>query len=183
MVLPLFVEIGAGSPMPEYNRLGDVVAQEVITCGVEKDDVGIHLDDGSGMHLAPNHPMLARYVPKVGDFLITHSDEHQSFSPRDAFEQAYSPKDTKGIYASRLPVLLAEVISIDKNMGPMARVPCEGRVEIHFANGFGLNTLMDEPVFARYFPEVGDFLITYPDGYQSFKPRQDVLDRYSKIEA
>jgi len=34
---------------------------------------------------------------------------------------------------------------------------------------------------ARYQPEVGDYWIVYPDGYQSISPRQAFLDGYIRL--
>lgn len=38
-----------------------------------------------------------------------------------------------------------------------------------------------EAMFARYEPQPGDFMVFYPDGYQSFSPRKAFLDGYARI--
>jgi hypothetical protein len=34
-------------------------------------------------------PMLARYVPEVGDYLVTQEDGYEYFNPKDVFERKY----------------------------------------------------------------------------------------------
>lgn len=38
-------------------------------------------------------------------------------------------------------------------------------------------------MFARYVPQMGDFLVRYEDGYESFSPRKAFLDGYTREEA
>lgn len=38
-------------------------------------------------------------------------------------------------------------------------------------------------VFSRYVPVKGDFLVVYPDGYQSISPRKTFLEGYSEVTA
>jgi hypothetical protein len=40
-----------------------------------------------------------------------------------------------------------------------------------------------DKLFSRYTPVVGDFLVFYPNDYQSFSPRKEFLDGYSAIES
>lgn len=34
-------------------------------------------------------PMLARYVPEVGDYLVTQEDGYEYFNPKEVFERKY----------------------------------------------------------------------------------------------
>lgn len=53
-------------------------------------------DDSTKLYLAnsdtykANHPMLSRYEPKIGDYLVAYKDGYMSISPRAAFEEGYT---------------------------------------------------------------------------------------------
>lgn len=42
--------------------------------------------------------------------------------------------------------------------------------------------IFEENMTARYQPQVGDFWIVYPDGYQSISPREAFIEGYSRID-
>lgn len=46
--------------------------------------------DGPAFVCHENDPMLARYRPVIGDYLVEYEDGHRSFSPAAAFEKGYT---------------------------------------------------------------------------------------------
>jgi hypothetical protein len=76
-------------------------------------------------------------------------------------------------YVSHKEVWAAEIEKID----------IYDRVTISFKDCKPLNYIISEydKMVIRYQPTEGDFLIIYPDGYQSFSPRKAFLDGYTKL--
>lgn len=51
-------------------------------------DLELHLE--SGFKFDANASMTARYVPVVGDYVVTQDDEYSYINPKDVFERKYS---------------------------------------------------------------------------------------------
>jgi hypothetical protein len=52
---------------------------------------------------------------------------------------------------------------------------------IYFAEEGYAPKEVDPVMFARYFPERGDYLVVYPDGYQSISPRKAFEEGYTRL--
>lgn len=75
-------------------------------------------------------------------------------------------------YRSHKTVKALEIESIDK---PNSAGGCR-----LVAGGWDFD--LASAMFSRYTPVVGDYLVEYEDGYQSFSPRAAFLGGYTKIE-
>jgi hypothetical protein len=49
----------------------------------------ILLEDGNGRELDPS--MTARYIPKIGDYLVRAEDGYEYLNPKEVFERKYLP--------------------------------------------------------------------------------------------
>lgn len=69
----------------------EVDALKIASVGQVKDNgtLDIALENGKNVVLAKE--MIARYVPKEGDYLVTQEDGYQYVNPKEVFERKYSP--------------------------------------------------------------------------------------------
>lgn len=49
----------------------------------------LHLQNGDTFHA--DKGMIARYIPKEGDYLVTQEDGYVYVNPKEVFERKYSP--------------------------------------------------------------------------------------------
>lgn len=80
-------------------------------------------------------------------------------------------------YTCHKSVTAAEITSVGNYLtnrsGELVRaITLEGNVTIE----------LPDPMFVRYLPGPGDFLVVYEDGYKSFSPRKAFLDGYTREE-
>jgi len=47
--------------------------------------------EGASIPEVADLPMLARYIPKVGDYWVIQSDGYVYLNPKEVFERKYSP--------------------------------------------------------------------------------------------
>lgn len=73
-------------------------------------------------------------------------------------------------YTCHKRVQAAEIIGITR-IGDGIRLALDEGPPVEFADG--------SPILARGLPVVGDFLVQYEDGYQSFSPRKAFIDGYT----
>jgi hypothetical protein len=69
-----------------------LVEAEVITAVDDVQPNGwlmVKLTDGKEHNLNP--AMIARYIPKPGDYVVTQSDGYVYLNPKEVFERKYSP--------------------------------------------------------------------------------------------
>lgn len=50
-----------------------------------------------------------------------------------------------------------------------------------YVDGHGGPITVDRPMFARFIPEAGDYVVIYKGGYVSFSPRAVFEDGYERI--
>jgi hypothetical protein len=76
--------------MREYQSHKKVHAAQIKGVG-DVTDAGVEvlLDDDTKQQLA--REVIARYAPKVGDYLVRYADGYLSISPQQAFEDGYTP--------------------------------------------------------------------------------------------
>lgn len=81
--------------MPEYISHKRVHALEIkaIANDMERGDIVLELASGATFSRHKNNPIFARYIPRVGDFLVQYEDGYFSFSPRNAFLAGYTRVD------------------------------------------------------------------------------------------
>lgn len=61
---------------------------KILGMGKASSSMFVELEDGSDVELTLD--MLARYVPKVGDYLVTQEDGYKYVNPREVFERKYN---------------------------------------------------------------------------------------------
>lgn len=88
-------------------------------------------------------------------------------------------------YRSHKEVWALEIASctrdpVDKGGDPQAETPEPGCTLI-FADAGYAPMHVERAVVSRYFPQAGDFLVVYSDGYKSISPRAAFIDGYTKI--
>ena len=89
------------SNMPTFECHKIVHALEVLEVGNYKNnpEMGrlirtVHFTDGTSRDLTDD--IFRRYLPEPGDFYVVYDNgEYESFSPRKAFLNGYSPKDSR----------------------------------------------------------------------------------------
>jgi hypothetical protein len=77
-------------------------------------------------------------------------------------------------YTSHKEVMAAEIISVGNYLtnrsGELVRsITLKGNVTVE----------MPDPMFVRYVPVPGDYLVVYEDGYKSFSPREAFIKGYT----
>lgn len=94
-------EQSASVEMPRYRSHKEVRALKIIRYGRERGSAGsahqpggefnwYMFEDKSERSIRMDDPMLARYSPTVGDYLVVYADGYESFSPGAAFEEGYT---------------------------------------------------------------------------------------------
>lgn len=91
----------ADKAMPRYRSHKEVCALKIIRCGAERGSAGsahqsggefnwYMFEDKSERNIKRSDPIIARYSPTVGDYLVIYADGYESFSPCGAFEEGYT---------------------------------------------------------------------------------------------
>lgn len=92
---------GASAEMPRYRCHKEVRALKIIRYGAERGSAGaahvpggefiwFMFEDRSERSIKQDDPIIARYKPTVGDYLVVYADGYESFSPGAAFEEGYT---------------------------------------------------------------------------------------------
>ena len=66
-------------------------ASEIVGIGTADNDGNLPLALSDGTNFTATQPMLARYVPVVGDYVVTQDDGYVYLNPKNVFERKYSP--------------------------------------------------------------------------------------------
>lgn len=69
----------------------EVEAHIVIGAGTVNRDGSMNLALQNGENFKADKGMIARYIPKEGDYVVTQSDGYVYVNPREVFERKYSP--------------------------------------------------------------------------------------------
>jgi hypothetical protein len=79
------------------------------------------------------------------------------------------------LYRSHKQVRALEIKEVQRDDESM-------RVRLIFVDSeHPLNFIPNDPIFARYKPQPGDFFVVYEDGYQSFSPAQAFREGYTRV--
>ena len=77
-------------------------------------------------------------------------------------------------YQSHKKVQAAKIVAVTESVNGLT---------FTYADGHGETVYNDDPKIARYRPAVGDYLVQYADGYQSFSPAKAFEEGYSELDA
>lgn len=66
-----------------------VNAEIIIEVGAINPDGSMAITLQSGVTTFADKGMIARYIPKEGDYLVTQSDDYVYLNPKDVFERKY----------------------------------------------------------------------------------------------
>lgn len=75
-------------------------------------------------------------------------------------------------YVSHKKVHAAQIVGV----GPKNE---KGEIELFFSSTESLT--VDEKMTARYHPTVGDYVVTYADGYRSISPKAAFEEGYTRV--
>jgi hypothetical protein len=84
-------DTGGMVELPRYKSHKTVWALEIKSVGGDYKTLLEFVEPGYAPVLAPRE-IFSRYKPVPGDFFVQYADGYQSFSPRKAFLEGYSPE-------------------------------------------------------------------------------------------
>ena len=74
--------------LPKWKCHKTVHADKIVSITYDRAGMRWHLQGGGVINVGPH--LVARGSPKTGDFYVRYSDNYESWSPRDAFEEGYA---------------------------------------------------------------------------------------------
>lgn len=77
--------------MKYYAQPVIVDADVIISIGMTKDDGSLELNLREGGEVVATPGMVARYIPKEGDYYVTQEDGYIYINPKSVFERKYAP--------------------------------------------------------------------------------------------
>lgn len=68
----------------------EVDAFKIVSVGGVTGNANLHVATEDGTNRQADGPMLARYIPKVGDYWVIQEDGYEYLNPKEVFERKYS---------------------------------------------------------------------------------------------